>query len=111
MMPEIPDEVYEAARAAYDRVVIARGSWGHRAGHHDATLAAVDAVWPLAVAEGRRQEAADIAFRIEAELVCCDVFERDKNTDRAGTHHAICFWGGAAAAIARDGARIAEGEA
>ena len=40
-----------------------------------------------------------IADRIERELVCCDAF------DGSGTYeenHAICYWGGAAAALARE---------
>lgn len=40
------------------------------------------------------------AYRIRAELVCCDVYQQDHDTDRAGTRHAICFWGEAAAQIA-----------
>lgn len=45
---------------------------------------------------------AAIAYRIRAELVCCDVYERDHDTDRAGRTHAICFWGEAAARIAEE---------
>jgi hypothetical protein len=45
---------------------------------------------------------ARIAYRIRAELVCCDVYERDHDTERAGETHAICFWGEAAARIAED---------
>lgn len=43
-----------------------------------------------------------IAQRIRAELVCCDVYERDHYTDRAGRTHPICFWGEAAARIAEE---------
>lgn len=54
------------------------------------------------------QEAAD---RIEAELICCDVFERlhDKPgedwtaEDRAyHRHHSVCYWGEAARRIVLD---------
>lgn len=62
----------------------------------DARLAAA-----LAVAE--RGLRASIAYRIRAELVCCDVYERDHDTDRAGRTHPICFWGEAAARIAEEG--------
>lgn len=59
-MIEPTEAAYEAARSTYDGIVISRGAFGYRAGHHDAIRAAVEAVWPLAVAEGRRQAAADI---------------------------------------------------
>lgn len=48
-------------------------------------------------------ERARIAERIRAELVCCDVYDQDTGTDRAGRTHAICFWGEAAARLAEDG--------
>lgn len=38
------------------------------------------------------------------EVVCCNIYDRDAGTNRAGERHAICFWGEAAA-------RIAEGRA
>ncbi|HEY6115919.1 MAG TPA: hypothetical protein VI172_08175 [Candidatus Dormibacteraeota bacterium] len=41
-----------------------------------------------------------IAYRIRAELVCCDIYARTANTSDAGREHAICFWGEAAARIA-----------
>lgn len=44
-----------------------------------------------------------LAWQIRAELVCCDVYERDHGTERAGTRHAICFWGEAAARIVEYG--------
>jgi hypothetical protein len=58
----------------------------------------------LAAAERRGYERAarDIAYRIRAELVCCDIYDHDAGTNRAGRTHAICFWGEA-------GARLAEG--
>jgi hypothetical protein len=59
-MSEPSEAAYEAARAKYDGVVISHGAFGYRAGHYDAIRAAVDAVWPLALAEGRRQAAAEI---------------------------------------------------
>lgn len=43
-----------------------------------------------------------VAADIRAELVCCNIYDQDKSTDRAGTTHAICFWGEAAARIAED---------
>ncbi|GIF14818.1 hypothetical protein [Actinoplanes teichomyceticus] len=60
--------------------------------------AAVEAV--LAIVE--RDLRAQIAYRIRAELVCCDVYDRDHDTERAGKTHSICFWGEAAARIALD---------
>jgi hypothetical protein len=41
-----------------------------------------------------------IAYDIRAELVCCDAYEKYAYTAAAGTTHAICFWGEAAARIA-----------
>lgn len=41
-----------------------------------------------------------IARKIRRELVCCDVYDRDAGTERAGRTHSICFWGEAAARIA-----------
>lgn len=39
-----------------------------------------------------------VANCIEAELICCDVFEkRDTNS-----HHQICYWGGASRALVLD---------
>lgn len=43
-----------------------------------------------------------VADKIEQELICCDVYERDKGTWRAGRRHAICFWAGAAREIVLD---------
>lgn len=40
-----------------------------------------------------------IADRIERELVCCDAFDGSGNYEE---HHAICYWGGAAAKLARE---------
>lgn len=51
---------------------------------------------------GERETRARIAYRIRAELVCCDVYERDHDTERAGRTHGICFWGEASARIAED---------
>ena len=61
------EAAYEAARAAYDSVVITHGAFGHRTGHHEAVLAAVDAVWSLA----RTQVAAEIraSVRVPGEAV------------------------------------------
>jgi len=66
-----PAEIYEAAALAYDRAVndlllhnppgLVLGVVGRRLWtEHPAFRAAVDAVWPLAVAEGRRQASEDI---------------------------------------------------
>lgn len=46
-----------------------------------------------------------IPASIRAELVCCDVYDLDQGTARAGKTHAICFWGEAAARIAEDCSR------
>lgn len=40
-----------------------------------------------------------VVEQIERELICCDVYKRDKGTWRAGRRHAICFWASAARAI------------
>ena len=46
-----------------------------------------------------------IAYRIRAELVCCQVFRRvqsgTESVDRIGSHD-ICYWGEASALIAED---------
>lgn len=39
------------------------------------------------------------ADEIAEELICCDVYEKDRGTERAGKTHDICFWSGAARAI------------
>lgn len=44
-----------------------------------------------------------VAFRIEAELVCCDAFERG---DHAKGHQ-ICYWGAAARALVLDARGVA----
>lgn len=49
---------------------------------------------------------AQIAYRIRAELVCCDIYERT-HPSPAGLKasegpHAICYWGEAAARIAME---------
>ncbi|MFG3710815.1 hypothetical protein [Micromonospora sp. NPDC047730] len=49
---------------------------------------------------GRRDAAREIAYKIRAELVCCDVYDRDAHTDRAGKEHAMCFWSEASARFA-----------
>lgn len=59
----------------------------------------------------RRHEAGGIAYHIEAELVCCDIFERLEATypDQEAwaqlrgspDYHAICHYGGWAAHLAR----------
>jgi hypothetical protein len=58
--------------------------------------------YPAGFADGRRAERAkvaeEIADRIERELVCCNVFEL--GADHSA--HQICYWGGAAAALARE---------
>lgn len=45
--------------------------------------------------EGERKAAIDalqeVADQIEAELICCDVWERREYK----TSHSICYWGGA----------------
>lgn len=59
---------------------------------------------PIAAAEARgyRRAAADIAERIRAELVCCDIYDQDAGTNRAGRTHGICFWGEASARLAEE---------
>jgi len=59
---------------------------------------------PIAVAEqlGYRRAGADIAERIRAELVCCDIHDQDAGTNRAGRTHATCFWGEASARLAEE---------
>jgi hypothetical protein len=52
--------------------------------------------------DGGESVAARIAADIRRELVCCDVYDRDAGTDRAGREHPICFWGEAAGRIALD---------
>lgn len=49
---------------------------------------------------GWEQAAAAIAYDIRAELVCCDIYDKDAGTNRAGKTHAICFWGEAGARLA-----------
>lgn len=41
------------------------------------------------------------ADEIEAELVCCDAYERGDHR----TRDQICYWGGASASLVRDRAR------
>lgn len=50
----------------------------------------------------RAKVAREIAYDIRAELVCCEVYDQDADTDRAGTRHEICFWGEAGARLAED---------
>ncbi len=84
-------------REAYDRGL----AEGLRAARLDAmTRAAYEDGKGDGRAEGRRQAAAKIALEIRRELVCCDIYERDAGTERAGQTHAICFWGEAGARIA-----------
>lgn len=66
--------------------------------------AAVRAAAPIIAAQALRRAADEIV----RELICCDVYERDKDTDRAGDEHAICFWAGAARALVLDHAARAE---
>lgn len=63
--------------------------------------------WVLTAAAPHTQAqwAAAKAYEIRAELVCCDIYERDHETDRAGRTHPICFWGEAGARIAEDDTR------
>lgn len=42
------------------------------------------------------------AQRIREELVCCDVYDKDAHTLRAGNVHPICFWGEACARLCED---------
>lgn len=64
----------------------------------------------------RADEREKVAYRIEAELVCCDLYEQLNNSDfsphvlprdAAGIlgldYHSICHWGGFAADVARSG--------
>lgn len=59
---------------------------------------------PIAAAEqrGYQRAGADIAERIRAELVCCNIYDQDAGTSRAGRTHGICFWGEAGARLAED---------
>lgn len=50
-----------------------------------------------------------LAYRIRAELVCCDIFERvqrdggdDNAMGRANEWHEICYWGEAAARLVEE---------
>lgn len=48
-----------------------------------------------------------IAYRIRAELVCCDIYDevqagRRKHPDRGASSHTICYWGEAAARLAEE---------
>ena len=45
-----------------------------------------------------------VAYRIRAELVCCDLYEQVHDTPAADNlgDHAICFWGEAAARLVED---------
>lgn len=72
---------------------------------------AIEAAAPVLLAAERER----IAARIEAELVCCDLYERIdacgpdqkavgdliRDSREKYEYHAICHWGGYAAAIAR----------
>lgn len=68
-----------------------------------ATRERLTAVLEIAEQELRAQ----IAYRIRAELVCCDLFERTRNTpaweEASEGPHAICYWSEAAARIAEEG--------
>lgn len=55
---------------------------------------------PEQAAAGRQ-----IAYRIRAELVCCNVYDevqagRRKHPEVSGSSHTICYWGEASARIA-----------
>lgn len=63
-------EATEAGRAAYDSVVIAHGAFGHRAGHHDAIIAAIRAALPH-IAQGVLGEASDHIW-VDTEIVHAD---------------------------------------
>lgn len=71
-------------------------------------LLAIGSVWVTALGirrvkrRVRAKVAKEIAYDIRAELVCCEIYDEDVDTDRAGTRHGICFWGEAAARIAED---------
>ncbi|MES2155860.1 MAG: hypothetical protein V4510_12060 [bacterium] len=54
-----------------------------------------------AEARGYQQAAIDIADKIRRELVCCDAYDRHRDSREDGTH-AICFWGEASARLAQD---------
>ncbi|GAB7053230.1 hypothetical protein [Catenuloplanes indicus] len=62
----------------------------------------LDGYEPAPVKAAREAERKRIAYRIRAELVCCDIYDRDHGTNRAGRTHPICFWGEAGAQIAED---------
>jgi hypothetical protein len=61
----------------------------------------------------RVDEREKVAYRIEAELVCCDLYDKINQEgvtaeeyqvfSASNDYHAICHWGGYAAAIARGG--------
>lgn len=48
------------------------------------------------------------AKQIRAELVCCDVYERNHGTNRGSDGHGICFWGEASARLVEGGAGLRE---
>jgi hypothetical protein len=58
--------------------------------------------WPEKAHQEIDELGATIAYRIRAELVCCDIYEKTAWTDEAGRRHPICFWGEAAARIAEE---------
>ena len=54
--------------------------------------------------QAARQRGHDIAYRIRAELVCCDIYDRvndrgEQAEKSKGWHH-LCYWGEASAQIA-----------
>lgn len=100
--PLTPDRLAAIRRSAELVAYTERQEFG---GEKLATYQLAAHVVPELLAEVERLTAelatqrAGIAYRIRAELVCCDVYQQDHDTDRAGTRHAICFWGEAAAQL------------
>lgn len=94
-MIEVTGEMREAFRADRD-------DWCDEIGcrRDDCLTERLAAVLAIVERELRRQ----IAYRIRAELVCCEIFEQTHDTPawvRASQGpHSICYWGEAAARLA-----------
>lgn len=90
-------DAFSAARAHHDGIPVGRFLPGDDKGLRAA----------LAVAD--QDQRARIAFRIRAELVCCDIYDKTQGDNpKPRTEpvsegpHSICFWGEAAARIAEE---------
>jgi hypothetical protein len=83
------------------------------ASEREDALAAAGRLLPADARTERAVIAAEIAYNIRAELVCCDIYERlsterDEHgwrTERTRGHH-LCYWGEASARIAESHARV-----